>query len=259
MPGMANTGTGQIALSSNWTDAGNERRNVIAWMESPDPIGAEEIMGLMPTYAPEILNPQFLRLFKEAIAANNTKPCTEFLEQSDLVERKIDKLCEALVAGDLEERLASIDYPTTLCYSDEDTVIPSFQFTDDIYDNPFVTKDLSLGQSSPLPGDHVEVSMQCAMNSVMYLLFGLTSKGPPSSPDDSPFLVNALDASEQEVCSSYATTPGTPPASDNSTGSSDGGAPDGGGSSSAAFSFFACAPILLSMLVASSAALLGHY
>jgi len=189
----------QSMLSSNWSVPGNFDRNVFRWMESPDPIGSERIVELMPQYAPEIVNPSFVKLIQDSLAAGSKEPCTSF-ETSELVQRGVDEFCDAFAAMSLKPLMSSINYPTMLCYSDEDTIIPSFQFTDDVFDNSFVTRDLLFGNTSPIKGDHAEAGGLCFFNSIVYMLTGMTDSGPPTDPDQTPFLVVPLDESTQATC-----------------------------------------------------------
>jgi len=210
-PGIANTGSGQRMLNSEWTDPNNFDRNILAWLQSPNPLSAAEIFALMPQYAPEVFNPDVLTIFREAAAVNSSHPCELLIANRTSMEMsKLDRICTALISNDISQEIVNtIDYPTELCISEEDTIISHEQFTDEIFENSFVYRGTDIFGNS-INGDHIDAIAICKLNPFMFLT-GVTLGQPAPEPDELPFLVTPLDGNGDEICS------GTPPPASSST------------------------------------------
>lgn len=96
-PNLANTGSDQILLSTNWTVTGNISRDVLEWFRAPDSLPTTQILDFLPTDDQELLdliNPNILELYLSGIAQNITEPCAEVSGLA--TDGSTDLLCQAL-------------------------------------------------------------------------------------------------------------------------------------------------------------------
>jgi hypothetical protein len=214
-PGLANTGTGQKALNPDWMVPGNFSRNVIDWMESPNPLTNPELYEISPPDTLSLMNQDFLDLIRLANAANLTSPCRSTFVRAGIT----DKLCEVVLASQVRFLLANATYPLGLCYSSDDTFIDPTQFTQDLFANPHVTK-IGGPLGSEVTGDHVAAGFSCGHNTIEYV----AGRDRPEDPDDQPFYMTPLPRENSTTmhCFSEAVVgdgspsavPGVPPSTD---------------------------------------------
>jgi hypothetical protein len=220
-PGLANSGTDQLALASEWRVTGDFDRDIISWFESPGLLTDEEIASRMLSIdVPSIFNADYLDLVRQARAANVSFAC-----RSDFVlEGVTDKLCEAVNSVSLLDVVANMDIPLQLCYSEDDTVI-SFLASDTInanvtkytgplellgsdinyFGNANVTKFVGpFGQ--PISGDHISAVILCSMAPLV---------GRGSFLDiynvDRPNLISPLMGEQAAVCAASKAAPSSAP------------------------------------------------
>jgi hypothetical protein len=214
-PGLANTGTGQNALNPDWMVPGNFSRNVIAWMESPNPLTIPELYDISPPDTLSLMNPDFLDLIRQASAANLTSPCRSAFVRAGVT----DKLCEMVLASQVRSLLANATYTIGLCYSSDDTYIDPTQFTQDLFSNPHVTK-IGGPLGSEVTGDHMAAGFSCGHNTIEYV----AGRDRPEDPGDQPFYMTTLPRENSTTmhCFSEAVVgddspsagPGVPPSTD---------------------------------------------
>jgi hypothetical protein len=162
-PGLANSGTNQLALASEWRNTSNFDRDIIAWVESPGVLtGGEVAQRMLSVFVPDILNADYLDLVRQARAANVSFACSsEFV-----LENVTDKLCEAINSVSLLDVVADMDIPLQLCYSAGDTVISSAIYTDssiNVFGNPDVTLYAGPLGLLPVSGDHFSAVTLCSV------------------------------------------------------------------------------------------------
>jgi hypothetical protein len=217
-PGLANTGTGQKALNSDWMVPGNFSRNVIDWMQSPNPLSSRELYEIAPSDALSLMNPDFLGLIRQSSAANLTSPCRSAFVRAGIT----DKLCEAVLASQVRTLLENAAYPLGLCYSADDSFVDPKQFTRDLFANPYVTK-MGGPLGSEVTGDHVAAGFSCGHNTIEYV----AGRDRPESPDDQPFYMTPLERENSTMhcfavddAASPSAAPGDSPSTDALTPSS---------------------------------------
>lgn len=198
-PGLANSNTGQLTVHPDWNIQGNFSRNVIDWFKSPEPLGSLEILGLMPQDPTQVLVPEIRELFRDAIAANITSPCSAL----DLVvENVTDKICEYFLQVDGFFLVNQTTIPTHVCWSPDDTVSLASQVPDYLFENPVV--ELQLVQ-----GDHGAAVLACTVYTLVFLV-------DPSVPDR-PTLIRPLEGNDAAVCFMNDTSPTPSPIMEETT------------------------------------------
>jgi WD40 repeat protein len=163
IPGLANTGTEQLALAPEWRNASDFDRNIIAWTESPGLLTRQEIGArMLSVFVPDIFNADYLDLVRQARAANVSFACnSEFV-----VENVTDKLCETINSLSLLDVVADLDIPLQFCYSADDTVVSSRVYTDvdiNVFANPNVTLYGGPLNVLPVSGDHSSAVVLCSV------------------------------------------------------------------------------------------------
>jgi hypothetical protein len=207
-PGLANSGTDQSALASEWRVTGNFDRDIISWIESPDPLTAEEIVPrMLPTNVPDIFNADYLDLVRKSRAADNTS----FACNSEFVlENVTDKLCEAINSVSLLTAVANLDIPLQLCYSENDSVVSSRVYKDkaiNVYGNANVTNFSGNGPLgfTALTRDHTGAIILCTVAPLKEFV-------DVESMDRSN-LISPLMGEQANVCALSKTAPSSAPAS----------------------------------------------
>jgi hypothetical protein len=165
-PRLANTGSDQIGLSTNYTVEGNLSRNVLEWFRSPVPLSTEEVLSYIPAIDEDLLdlvNPNMLQLYLMSLEQNVTEPCTP---GSNLInEGVIDLLCQTIHDASVWPIIRSITYPLQLCYSANDTLITADNFPPDLFENDLVTlnDEVFPGLGFPISGDHGATIVLCSI------------------------------------------------------------------------------------------------
>jgi hypothetical protein len=195
-PGLPNTGSGQIALSSNWTVEGNFSRDVRQWLGAPNPVSGEELFELIPPddEVLSLLNPDFLGLYLEGIAGNITEPCS--LAAGLRINGTTDLICEAVAQASLWPVLRETTVPTFVCFSPDDTAVTIDNFPPTLFDsNAFLTPVRTLpGTSQKIAGDHFEAIVQCGLQP-------LTLYADPSNDISHPYnMIVALPKDLEVTC-----------------------------------------------------------
>ena len=95
-PFLANTGSGQNALSDNHRQGDDIQNNVLSWFKAPQPqmIGNDEVFPYLPPNPDEILslfNPDLVSLYDEARALGYDDACN-----SEISSEETSKICEAI-------------------------------------------------------------------------------------------------------------------------------------------------------------------
>jgi hypothetical protein len=204
-PGLANSGTEQLALASDWRVPGNFDRDIIAWVESPGLLTREEVGSrMLSTYVPDICNADYLDLVRQARAANATSLACD---SEFVLEGVTDKLCEAINSVSLLTVVANIDIPLQLCYSEDDTVVSSRVYTDsniNIFGNANVKKYSGPLGLLPVTGDHADAVTLCSVAPLERFL-------DVQSVDRSN-LISPLMGEQAAVCALSKTAPSSAPA-----------------------------------------------
>jgi hypothetical protein len=212
-PGLANSGTEQLALAPEWTVPNDFDSNIISWLESPGNLTGDEValrmMAINPT---EILNADYLDLVRQARAANVSFACnSEFV-----LENVTDKLCEAINSGSLLNVVADYDIPLRLCYSEDDTVMSPRLFMDseiNVFGNPNVKKYWGPLGVLGVSGDHSDAIYLCTVAPLEFLIDNIGYA-------DRLNLISPLVGEQAAVCASSKTVPTPAP-----TGMPSSGAP----------------------------------
>jgi hypothetical protein len=170
LPGLANTGSNQTFLSTTWTNTSSLDRNVIEWFAHPDPLILDEIIGVpgIPGVAPfpvlEVMNEKLLQFLRTAIENGVTSPCTD-----TVVPTGLDLLCQVMLDFSVLAPMATIDFPTSVCYSEQDTLVPVTSFPDSLFLNENIDRTTGLiGGLLPVTGDHLSAGVVCMIASVLY-------------------------------------------------------------------------------------------
>jgi hypothetical protein len=107
-PGLANSGTEQLALAPEWRVPGDFDSNIISWLESPGNLTRDEVgQRMLAIDVPDIFNADYLDLVRQARGANITSSAcrSEFV-----LENVTDKLCEASNSGTLLNVVANLTF-----------------------------------------------------------------------------------------------------------------------------------------------------
>jgi hypothetical protein len=203
-PGLANTGTGQVALAPEWMVAGDFDRNIISWMESPTPLTSEEVgFRMLPVNLPDIYNADWLDLVRQTRAAGLFSACN-----SDFVlENVTDKLCEATNSLSLLTVVAQMNIPLQVCYSVDDTVASARVYSDmdiNVFGNPNITKYAGPLGFLPVEGDHVAAVTLCSVAPLERFI--------DVESADRPNLISLLVGDQAAVCALSRTGPSSAPA-----------------------------------------------
>jgi hypothetical protein len=202
-PGLANSGTEQLALAPEWRVTGDFDRDIISWLESPAPLTTEEIgLRMLSINVTDILNADYLDLVRQARAADVSFACdSEFV-----LENVTDKLCEAINSVSLLNVVASMDIPLQLCYSEDDTVISPLVYLDsdiNIFGNPNVTKYEGPLGIIAVSGDHLDAVTVCSVAPMERFL--------DTESADRPNLISSLVGEQAAVCALSRTAPSSAP------------------------------------------------
>jgi hypothetical protein len=145
-------------------------RNAIAWFAHPDPLMLDEIIGSsgMPGIAPfpvlEVMNENLLQFLRAAIENGVSSPCTD-----TIIPAGLDLLCQVMLDFSVLAPMATIDFPTSVCYSEQDTLIPVTSFPDSLFLNANIDRTTSLiGGLLPVTGDNLSAGVVCMIASVLY-------------------------------------------------------------------------------------------
>jgi hypothetical protein len=215
-PGLANSGTDQLALAPEWRVPGDFDSHIISWLESPGNLTGDEIalrmMAINPT---DVVNADYLDLVRQARAANVSFAC-----QSEFVlENVTDKLCEAIRSVSLMNVVANYDIPLQLCYSKDDTVMSPRVFMDsdvNVFGNPNVTRYAGPLGVLGVSGDHSDAIYLCTVAPLEFLINNIGFV-------DRLNLISPLMGEQAAVCASSKTVPSPAP-----TGMPPSGAPTSG-------------------------------
>lgn len=166
LPGLPNTGTGQKLLKPEWMDANNTEMNVISWFAPPNQLSTQDILAISPLPSVDVINPDITQLILGALALNQTRFC----EPASADPPGVDKLCETFRSFSVWDVMQMIDYPTSLCYSPQDTLITTENFPDFIFDtNDNISRVTSLVNGLlPVTGDHLAAGITCMISAVLY-------------------------------------------------------------------------------------------
>ena len=202
-PAIANYETGQDLLDTKYTNASNPELDFIHWVFnlglSPYEIDrrlrsiAATVEG---TLMEEIWNTEFENFLQDALANNETNPCTPSFSGYKVGVN--DKLCQAIHENDLFETLHYVKYPVESCFSRDDELVP--------YDSniPAIERNPEYLTIREVQGTHHASSHACHFNIMKYIVSdafrGLTneqnheidgckSESPSSSPTSNPSLV----------------------------------------------------------------------
>jgi hypothetical protein len=192
-PGLANSGTDQLALAPEWRNTSDFDRDIISWMESPGVLTLAEIsQRMLPVFVPEIFNVDYLDLLRQARAAGVSFAC-----QSEFVTENVtDKLCEMINSLSLLDVVADLDIPLQLCYSTDDTVISPLVYTDSRFNaflgNPNVTLYEGPLGLIPVAGDHANAVTLCSVAPLERFL--------NVDAADRPNLISPLTGNQAAVC-----------------------------------------------------------
>lgn len=179
LPSLANSGTNQSTLSETWRD------QVLEWVSNPNPLTLEQVIGVMPSYAPEIFNEDFLALVNASNAQGLSNPCSSDF----IIVGQTDLLCEALESNSLLPLLEAATYDFDICYTPGDTIIPVTQYPESLFANSSFVKNASEIAGIPAFGDHGTGAVFCALNMFIFLA------GPDRASDASlsPTLIQQVD------------------------------------------------------------------
>jgi hypothetical protein len=214
-PGLANSGTDQLALAPEWRVPSDFDSNIISWLENPGVLTSDEVASrMMPIDVPDIFNADYLDLVRQARAANVTSSACD---SEFVLENVTDKLCEAIKSVSLLNAVANMDIPLRLCYSESDTVASPRLFTDsdvNVFGNPNVTKYQGLGVLGvrPVTGDHIGATISCSIAPLERFL--------NVDSADRPNLISTLVREQAAMCASSKSAPSPAP-----TGMPSSGAP----------------------------------
>jgi hypothetical protein len=202
-PGLANSGTEQLALAPEWRVTGDFDRDVISWFESPAPLTTEEIgLRMLSINVTDILNADYLDLVRQARAADVSFACdSEFV-----LENVTDKLCEAINGASLVNVVANIDIPLQLCYSKDDTVASPRVYSDsdiNIFGNANVKKYAGPLGILTVRGDHYDTVSLCSV-APMERFLDVKSADRANS-------ISPLMGEHAAVCALSKTAPSTAP------------------------------------------------
>jgi hypothetical protein len=207
-PGLANSGTEQWALAPEWRNTSDFDRDIISWVESPDPLTGEEVGSrMLPINVSDIFNADYLDLVRQARAANApSRACdSEFV-----LEGVTDKLCEAINSVSLLDVVANMDIPLQLCYSENDSVISPRVYLDsdiNVFGNANVTKFSGISPLgvAALTRDHTSATILCSV-APLDLFVDVESA-------DRSNLISLLIGEQAAVCASSKTAPSAAPTS----------------------------------------------
>jgi hypothetical protein len=203
-PGLANSGTEQLALAPEWRNTSDFDRDIIAWIESPGLLTREEVGSrMLSTYVPDICTADYLDLVRKARAANATSLACD---SEFVLENVTDKLCEAINSVSLLTVVANMDIPLQLCYSADDTVVSSRVYTDnsiDIFGNADVKLYTGPLGVLPVTGDHADAVILCSVAPLERFL-------NVESADRSN-LISPLTGEQATVCALSKTAPSSTP------------------------------------------------
>jgi hypothetical protein len=205
-PGLANTGTDQLALAPEWRNASNFDRDIISWFKSPGLLTGEQVARrMLPIDVTSIFDADYLDLLRQARAAGVSFACdSEFV-----MENVTDKLCQAVNSVSLLDVVADIGIPLQLCYSADDTVVSPLVYTDssiNITANPNVTLYAGPLGLLPVSGDHVAAVTLCSVAPLERFL--------NVDAADRPNLISPLMGEQAAMCAlskSQATVPSSAP------------------------------------------------
>jgi hypothetical protein len=203
-PGLANSGTDQLALAPEWRVPGDFDSNIISWLESPGNLTRDEVgQRMLAIDVPDIFNADYLDLVRQARGANITSSACK----SDFVlENVTDKLCEAINSASLLNVVANYDIPLQLCYSESDTVMSPRVFMDsdmNVFGNPNVTKYAGPLDAVAVTGDHLDTISLCSVAPLERFL--------DVNSADRPNLISPLMGEQAAVCASSKTAPSPAP------------------------------------------------
>jgi hypothetical protein len=206
-PGLANSGTEQLALAPEWRNTSDFDRDIISWMESPGVLtGSQVAQHMLSVFVPDIFNVDYLDLVRQARAANVSFACSsEFV-----LENVTDKLCEAINSVSLLDVVADMDIPLQLCYSEYDTVISPRVYTDsdiNVFGNANVTKFSGISPLgvAALTRDHTGATILCTV-APLDLFVDVKSA-------DRSNLISPLIGEQAAVCALSKTAPSSAPTS----------------------------------------------
>jgi hypothetical protein len=159
--GFNNTGTGLTLLSS----AGTIRDDIVGALSNANTLQEGELSAMLPENLAEILNPNILELFRNAVQFQEGRPCNGGIEP---------ELCrEVLLASAwrvLTGEVARLTIPIELCYSAQDTLLSVRQFPGEIFADQDVTTYVGptgLDQLAPV-GNH-ELSLRlCSLSPMLF-------------------------------------------------------------------------------------------
>ena len=213
-PVLANSGyPNQTALNPEWMMSDNLSHNVIDWFAAPYPLPIEQIFPMLPPFAPQVLNAAFLELIFTVTAQNMTSPCRDGI----IVPGVTDKLCETYLQASVYSILANTTTPTRLCYSVNDTIIPTYMFPDSVFQNSMVTKNSNVF-GAPVEADHIIGGLLCLVQMLETLAPTITTGNVTtnsSTTKDHPTTILPLRGAAATTCpviSSFPPWSTAPPA-----------------------------------------------
>ena len=179
-PFLANAGTGEIALSANWSDPRNSTRDIISWFAAKDPLTFEQQLNLEPLKLEEIYNPDLVALYAEGRARGDLGACNNPSNTTVF-------LCKAFVENGLWGALQNdVSFPTSLCYSKEDEVVGYVNFPTN-NTNPNVKPYQPFIAALAPQGGHLEANVFCILDPISALALASGANTPTSmAPLDNP-------------------------------------------------------------------------
>lgn len=199
-PGLANTGTDQLFVSPAYNVPANTTNNVIDWFKSPNPLYYGQYT--LPTYGPDLWNPSWVTLIKNAVAVNQTRPCYN-ATTSTLMTDGIDKLCAAVIAASVYSVFDQIKTTTDLCYGPDDTILPVTMFPDSLFLKANVNKVNSV-LGLPTNYDHIFNIVFCT-----FRLFDSMVPANIVSDSSNPVLISPLEGQDFATCHKCSLTKGS--------------------------------------------------
>ena len=165
-PGYGNTGTGQLFLRDEFLTG---EQDVRTWVAPPSPLGSLDIISRTPVPAITMSNVDLFDLFTEAFTAGITDACASELA----ITKEVNHLCATFAQMSVWEALKSVDFPVSVSFSNEDTVIPTDNFPDELFDNENVSKvQVLFNGLLNVTGDHFESILIGQTNTISYFSVG---------------------------------------------------------------------------------------